>query len=109
LWHTGCADTDIFERTYSTFRFYSEYGLERLRQYAKAHNPPVDDNFWEGFNLVAQGKLDQGAEQMLKYEQLDLLPKEVYTDEAFVRAVFFRYQAELGSVCTRSSASRTFL
>jgi hypothetical protein len=77
----------IFERTYPALRFYSKYGLVGLRQCAKAHDPPINEKFLEGFDLVAQGKLDEGAEQMLKYEQLDLLPKEVYKDEDFVRAV----------------------
>jgi hypothetical protein len=58
-----------------------------LRQCAKAHKPPIDEKFLKGFDSVAQGKLGEGAEQMLKYEQLDLLPKEVYKDKAFVRAV----------------------
>jgi hypothetical protein len=80
-------NTVIFEQTYPALRFYGEYGLEGLRQCAKAHNPPVDDHFLEGFNLVAQGKLEEGAEEMLKYEQLDLLPKKIYIDEDFVRAV----------------------
>jgi hypothetical protein len=77
----------IFKQTYPALRFYSEYGLEGLHQCAQAHEPPVNKKFLEGFDLVAQGKLKEGAEQMLKYEQLDLLLEEVYKDEEFVRAV----------------------
>ncbi|NJO14967.1 MAG: DUF2515 family protein [Thioploca sp.] len=77
----------IFKQTYPALRFYGEYGLEGLRQCAKAHKPPVKKEFLESFDLVAQGKLGEGAEEMLKYEQLDLLPKEVYKDEEFVKAV----------------------
>ena len=77
----------IFKQTYPALRFYSEYGLEGLRQCAKAHKPPIDKKFLKGFDSVAQGKLEEGAEGMLRYEQLDLLPKEVYKDEDFVRAV----------------------
>ncbi|MDY6993409.1 MAG: hypothetical protein SVR94_12525, partial [Pseudomonadota bacterium] len=64
-----------------------EYGIEGLRQCASAHEPSIKKKFLEGFELIAQGKLGEGAEKMLRYEQLELLPKTVYIDEDFVKAI----------------------
>ncbi len=74
------ANKSIFEDIYPNMRFYSKYGLAGIKQCGNTPGHEVPEELKKSFELIDQGKIREGSDEIAKYEQMTVVQTKVYAD-----------------------------
>jgi len=94
----------VFKELYPAIRFYDKFGPQKLKECESAVDPPLAAGIRDGFDMIAEGRADEGAIEMLKNEQLNTLQKAAYESKLFKAQLWLNQKLQIEPIELHYSA-----